>query len=101
MDQAIQKESKVKVKTQSGEILKFKRVGFENGNYYGVKITKGEVVKIPFEEKRIAAVNEKDKTLSIIMTIGLPIFIIIGSAFIFQDSFEWGSGSVFPPGTTF
>jgi len=36
-------------------------------------------------------VKLKDKTLSTILTIAMPIAIILGAAFIFQDAFKWGS----------
>lgn len=93
LDQAVQNESKVKVKTKSAENLKFKRIGVENGNYYGVKKSKGEMVRIPLNENFISSVKEKDKTLSTVLTVALPIAIIVGGLLIFQDSFKWKDSS--------
>lgn len=76
LDQAVQNASKVKVMTKSSEIMKYKKIEVENGNYYGIKKAKKEMVKTPLDEKFIASIKEKDKTLSTILTIGIPVVIL-------------------------
>lgn len=99
LEEAAKTDSKVKVQTVTNENLKFKRIGVENGQYYGVKKVKGELVKVPLDRTMLNKIKVKDKTLSTILTIALPIVIIAGGALIFQDSFKWKSGPLFPPGT--
>jgi PBP1b-binding outer membrane lipoprotein LpoB len=100
LEQAVQNESKVRVKTKSNERLKFKRIGKDEGQFYGVKKEKGEMTRIPLDSKFIDSIKEKDKTLSTILTIALPIAIIVGAGFIFQDAFKWKNTNtpLFPPG---
>ena len=76
MEHAVQNETKVKVKTNSGEKYKFSRIGIKDGNYFGVTKSKGAMVKIPLDEKSINTVNEKDKTLSTVLSIGIPVIIL-------------------------
>lgn len=76
MDQAVQSGSKIKVKTKSGENFKFKKIDVENGNYYGVKKINRKIVKIPLYEDNIERIQPKNKTLSTIINIGVPVIII-------------------------
>ena len=89
LEQAVQSEKKTKIETKSNESLKFRRISFEDGKYYGVKRVKGEIVKIPLDSTGIKKVLLHDKTLSTVLTIALPIGIILGASLIFQDAFEW------------
>ena len=85
LNQAVQNESKVKVKTKS-ENLKFNRIGIENGNYYGVKKIQGEMIKIPLDIKTVMSVKEKNESASTIATVlvvtGSVIAIIVGAFLI-------------------
>ncbi len=63
--------------TKSNEKLKFKRIGVEGGNYYGVKKVKGNMAKVPLDTNYIKNVKLKDKTLSTILSIGIPLTILI------------------------
>jgi len=94
LDQASKSEIKVKVETKSGEKLKFKRIGVEDGNYYGVKKVKGNIVKVPLDANYVNNVKLKDKTLSTILTIAFPIAIITGGLIIFANNFSVGIGSI-------
>ena len=60
---------KVKVKTLNGEKLKFERIGINNGNFYGVKKAKGEMLRTPLSEEMIVSIKEKDETSSTIVTV--------------------------------
>ncbi len=74
LDQAVQNETNVKIKTNTKEKLKFKKIVFENGNYFGVDKLKGEIAKIPLTQKDIKSIQEKNKSSS-------TIAIIVGSFF--------------------
>lgn len=77
MEQAVKNESKVKVRTKNGEKYKFSRIGNEDGNYYGVSKNKGETVKISLDEKSINTISEKDRTMSTILTVAIPVAVLV------------------------
>ena len=79
IEQAVQNESKVRVKTNTNEKFKFSRIGIEDGNYYGVKKSKGVIVKTPLDQNFINTINEKDKTVSTIATVGVSIVALFGA----------------------
>ena len=79
LEHAVQNDSKVKVITKNNEKLKFMRIGIENGNYYGVKKSNGVILKTPLDQDSINIINEKDKTLSTILSIAIPVVIIGGA----------------------
>lgn len=76
IEHAVQNENKVKVITKSGEKFKFSRIGIEDNSYYGVSKSKGEVVKTVLDEKSINTIKEKDKTLSTVLSLGVPVVIL-------------------------
>jgi len=78
IEQAVQNGSKVKVITKSYEKFKFSKIEIEDGNYYGVKKSKGEMIKTQIDEQNVEKVQLKDKTLSTIITIVVPSFTLIG-----------------------
>jgi len=86
LDQAVNNEAKVKVKTETAENLKFNRIDFNNGNYYGIKKTQGEIVKIQLDEKKIISIREKDEAAStvatILLTVGSVAIILVGAYLI-------------------
>ena len=90
LEQAVQNESKVRVKTKNNEKYKFNRVGVENGNYYGVKKSNNIVVKTPLDQDFINTINEKDKTLSTVLSIGIPVIIVGGLLAIAASSIVGG-----------
>ena len=87
LEQAANSETKVKVLTNSNEKLIFKRIGVENGSYYGVKKVKRNMVKIPLDKKMLNKINVKDKTMSIILSVGIPIALLLGAGFVFDNNF--------------
>jgi len=79
LEQAALVQTKVKLETKSGEKLKFIRIGVENGNYYGVKKVKGNIVKVPLETNYIKSVKLKDKFQSDAAGAIILIFILAWS----------------------
>ena len=90
LDEASKSEGKVKVHTTTNETLKFKRIGIENGNYYGVKKIKGDLVKVPLDKTKLNKIKVKDDTMSTIMTIALPVVIIGAGLGVF--AYYWYGG---------
>lgn len=86
LEQAVQNESKIRVKANGNENLKFSRIGVEDGNYFGVKKSNNVIVKTPLDQKFINTIKEKDKTMSTVATVGVIIVglfgIIVGLAAI-------------------
>jgi len=76
LEQAVLAQTKVKLETKSGEKLKFIRIGVENGNYYGVKKVKGNIVKVPLETNYIKSVKLKDEFQSTVTAISITLIII-------------------------
>lgn len=89
LQQASQEFKRTKIQTYNNEVLKFRGIKSEDTQYYGVKKVKGEIVNIPLDENYIKSVKLENKTMSIILTIALPIGIIVVAALVFQDSFKW------------
>lgn len=88
IEQAVQNESKVKVVTKTNEKFKFSRIGIEDGNYYGMKQSKGLIVKTPLDQNFINTINEKDITWSTILTIALPVGILVAGIVILTANAE-------------
>ena len=84
LEQAVNSEKKVKIITKTDEILKFQRIGFEDEKFYGIKKVKREMVKIQLDSLGIKEVSQHDKTLSTILSIGMPLGIVMGVLGIVQ-----------------
>jgi len=82
LDQAVQNESKVRIKTNSNEIFIFKKIVFDEGKYYGVERIKGKKIKIPINENLVKSTQLKNELLSALLSVGAPIVIIVGIAAI-------------------
>ncbi len=78
LEQAVKNEEKVKVTTKSNKKLKFKRIGLEDGTYYGYKIQKGKILKTTLDLKTINNIKEKNRTMSTIATITVSIVSLMG-----------------------
>lgn len=76
IEQAVQKESEVKVQWKNGYVSKYKTIIIDNENYYGVKKNNGENEKSLLDEKNISNIKEKNKILSV-LSVAVPIAIII------------------------
>ncbi len=94
LDEAVKNEIKAKVETNNGVNIKFKKIVFENDKYFGVRKVKGKVEKMQLNEKHISNIKLKDKTMSTVLTIILPITVIAAAALIFDDSFEWKDDTI-------
>ena len=93
LEEASKAEIQARVKTNDNQTLKFKRIGFENGRYYGVKKINGDIIKTRIDEQKVERVQLKDKTASTIIPIAVPVIIIGIAAIIFANNCcGFGSG---------
>ena len=80
LEQAVNEHKRAKVETVTKQTYKFQSISFENGQYYGIKMVKGETVKIPIDQANISKVRLENKSLSVMGEIGLialGVFVII------------------------
>ena len=77
LNEAYSSNSKVKVTAFENKILKYKRIRHENNQYYGIQKIQGQEVKSLMENTRIKKIQLKDKLLSIIIPMAIPLLPII------------------------
>ena len=87
LEKASEERLNTKVTNNEGETTKFKHITYENGQFYGVSKKGGEVIKMPLDQKSIQTVLIKNRTASILVSIG----VVTGSIFIVIISWPiWG-----------
>jgi hypothetical protein len=72
----------VRVKTFNKESLKFDRIEVVNNKIYGIKINKSEEDITQIEKDNIEKIQLKDKTMSTILSVAIPV-VITGGMLIF------------------
>jgi uncharacterized protein YpmB len=92
MEEAVSAATRVKIKTVDDKKIKLKKVVLEEDRYYGIKNNRGELVRIPLDEKTISSVHLKNKTLSTIINIGVPA-VAVGFV-IYVSTLSFGIGPV-------
>jgi hypothetical protein len=75
LEQAVIEHKRAKVETVTRQAYKFQSISFENEQYYGVKMVKGKIVKIPIDQADLSKVRLENKPLSVIGTIGISVLI--------------------------
>ena len=88
LSDAAQNESKVKLEPKNGKIIKFKKIIFEDGVYYGIEEKNGSTFKISLNENDISSIREKNKVASTFLTVGV-ISVIIVALFIYPYQFYY------------
>jgi len=88
LQQAIKEEKRVKIKTADNKTLKFKKIIYAEGGYYGIKHStfKYEIHKMPLDQSKLQSVRMHNKSLSIIYGVGLSVVIIIIGGYIIAVS---------------
>jgi hypothetical protein len=76
LDQAVEKELPVKIKTKDSQTFKFKKVVSDSGMYYGIRfdMKKRKYESVTLNTENILSINEKDRknsTLSSILLLTL------------------------------
>ena len=92
LEEAVRADTKVRIKTNDNQTLKFKNVRVENEIYYGFMYKKSKWVKTAINEDSIAIVQVKDKTLSTVLSIAIPLVIIGGILVVAVDASMGGYG---------
>ena len=76
LDEASKANDRVRIYKNTGEEVDYLKVMMRNdGHYYGLKKKKGQVQNSLIDEDEIDSIKLKDKTLSTLATIGVPIII--------------------------
>ena len=82
--QAVSEHKRAKVETVTKQTYKFQSISFENEQYYGVNMVKGEAIKIPINQADLNKVRLENKSMSLIGTIGVSVLvgfaILVGAA---------------------
>ena len=78
LEQAVNEHKHAKVETFTKQTYKFQSISFENDQYYGIKMVKGDTVKIPIDQANLSKVRLENKSLSVIGTIGVSVLIGFG-----------------------
>lgn len=81
LNQAVKEEKRVKIKTTNNKTLKFKKIVYEEGKYYGIKpyTFKDKFHKVQLDQNDLKTVRLHNQTLSIILGIisGIAITLTI------------------------
>jgi hypothetical protein len=76
LEQATKEITRAKVKANNDETYRFKNIGLEDGQFYGLKKTKGEYVRIPLDSNEISKIVLQNKTWSTILTVSIPLLVL-------------------------
>ena len=85
LEEAVEANTQVKIKTKNNKTIKFKKITFEEGSFYGVnniykddpfEVSKKVVVKTPIDVNIVESVKIMDKTLTIILPFATPIILL-------------------------
>ena len=86
LEEAVRADTKVRIKTNDNQTLRFKNVRAVNEVYYGWIYKKSTWIKTPINEDNIDIVQVKDKTLSTVLSIAIPLVIAGGIFAIVIDA---------------
>lgn len=91
LDQAVKEKRRVKIKTIDNKTLKFKKLIYENEEYFGIRPSTfmDEIYKIPIDQNQLQSIRLHNKTLSIIFGISATtIFMVVIGYAIVLSSFD-------------
>jgi PBP1b-binding outer membrane lipoprotein LpoB len=91
LEQAVQEQKPAKVNTIPNETYYFNQIGFEDGQFYGLKKVKGETVKIPIDNNEVYKVFLHSKSKSTWTTIAIIAVPVITLA-ILAATWDYGPG---------
>ncbi len=107
---AVQSQNKVKVKTNSKESYKFKKIIEKDNLYYGIAKANSNPVmnysgkekvelysknlnSYPIELQNIKEIYTKNRELSTILSIGIPVVIVTTAIIVIAQSLDWSFGT--------
>lgn len=76
LDEAYKSQTKTKVFTSNNETLKFKRIDFINGEYYGISKNPSKFENMFLDKTNINSIKVKNKTASTILNVGVPTIVV-------------------------
>ena len=76
LDEAFKSNTKTKVITTDNQTLKFMRIDFIDGKYYGISKTSQKLEDIPLDKNKIKSIKVKNKTVSAILNVGTPVALV-------------------------
>jgi len=86
LDEASKANDKVRIYKRNGDKVKYaKIVVLNDGNFYGVKKEKHLLNNILINQNDIDKIQLKDKTMSTILTVAIPVVIIGVIAYALRD----------------
>lgn len=87
LEKASEIERRVKIRNQNGSTLYFDKIIMQDINFYGISKVKPK--KVALFKNDIEYVKIKDRTMSTILNIGLPLVLIgVSSLILAQDIFR-------------
>ncbi len=86
LPQAVESGKRAKIETNYNQNLRNNKIVYEDGQYFGVLKHKDQISQFPIIENNIIKVHLQDKTLSTILTIGIPVAAIVGLLVILMPS---------------
>ncbi|ESU21112.1 hypothetical protein FEDK69T_26680 [Flavobacterium enshiense DK69] len=92
-DQAVAANKRMKVTTTDNKKYKFKRILKSDSTYYGLTLTRNQMVKVPLHTDKIQSIHPVNKEASIFLTIGVTLlstFGLFALAWSTGDD-KWGS----------
>ena len=88
LEQAVWADTKVIVKENNSKAIMFDRIEVEDGNYFGIKKFKGDIIKMRLDEDNLSRISLKNKTMSTILTAASPVALIGVSLVIYLRGCE-------------
>ena len=93
LEEAVDRETKVKVYTAEGNNIRYKKITASDGQFYGTKMKAGKMTQIPLNPDDIVSVrlkNKKASTWVTIGTVGVPLVALV----IFLITADFGIGTI-------
>jgi len=82
IEQVVENQSEVKIHTLNNNTYKFSAIETIDRKYFGINKSANVVIRTPLDENQMDTIKEKNKTLSIILRIGIPlVFIGLGYSY--------------------
>jgi len=91
LEEAVEQEGKVKIRTVEGKNIKYKKIAFAEGQFYGTKMISGKWARISLNQDNIESVRLKNKSDSAWLTV-LAIVVPVGALIILGATADYGGG---------
>ena len=78
LEQASKQDVRAKIKTKTNESFLVLKIIYEDDKYYGLQRVNGEKIRITLHADDINSIRLHDKTLSTVLSIGMPLGIVLG-----------------------